>query len=153
MQWQATPPELSSLPCESQRIFPTWFVILEILGSQGSVAQARFYEVRLRLRGAPGARTLNLRIKSPIAPSVVCPWMFAGAGQAKRRMPQGIGERPGIATRNATTLPRSTCPWVCAHRAHGTRLVIPSPSARPPGSGASPRGQGGAPHWTNDLDP
>jgi hypothetical protein len=64
MQPQATPPELSSLPCESQRIFPTWFVILEILGSQGSAAGACFHEVQLG--GAPGARTLNLRIKSPL---------------------------------------------------------------------------------------
>jgi hypothetical protein len=30
---------------------------------------------------------------------------------------------------------------------------IPSPSAHPPGSGLSATGQGGAPHWTNDLDP
>jgi hypothetical protein len=37
--------------------------------------------------------------------------------------------------------------------ARPARLVIPSPSARPPGSGASATGQGGAPRRTNDLDP
>ena len=38
-------------------------------------------------------------------------------------------------------------------RARLARLVIPSPSAHPRGSGASATGQGGAPHRLNDLDP
>ena len=38
-------------------------------------------------------------------------------------------------------------------RARLARLVIPSPSAHPPGSGASATGQGGAPCRTNDLGP
>jgi hypothetical protein len=38
-----------------------------------------------------------------------------------------------------------------ALRALAARLVIPSPSAHPPGSGAGATGQGGAPHRTNDL--
>jgi hypothetical protein len=45
------------------------------------------------------------------------------------------------------------CPSGLRNRARLARLVIPSPSAHPPGSGASAAGQGGAPHRLNDLDP
>jgi hypothetical protein len=39
------------------------------------------------------------------------------------------------------------------HRTDLARLVIPSPSAHPLGSGALAGGQGAAPYWTNELDP
>lgn len=66
---------------------------------------------------------------------------LAGAGDAERdRLPAGF-------------LDASAARLTCATAHAAACRFIPSPSAHPPRSGASAAGQGGAPYWTNDLDP
>ena len=80
-----------------------------------------------------------------VPPTASC---LSGTGRS-----QSSPRKPNQRVNSLRTLMRRQSWGFLRVRARLACLVIPSPSAHPPGSGPGPAGHGGAPCWTNDRDP